>query len=92
MGSSKDKPATDGDSGGYTSEEDKATCARFAIANSRPGDAEARVFFPTSRCSNAKAPSTDRIAQARLAQVHSERAEVDGFSVGEAHQTRLAEG
>jgi len=74
MGSSKDKPATDGDGGGYTSEEDKATSARFAIANSRPRDAEARVFFPTRRGSNAKATTTDRIANAGLAQIYPERA------------------
>jgi len=85
MGSSKDKPATDGDGGGYTSEEEKATSTRFAIADSRPRDAEARVFFPTRRGSNAKATTTDRIANAGLAQIHSERAEVNRFAVVEAH-------
>jgi hypothetical protein len=56
MGSSKDKPATDGDGGGYTSEEDKATSARFAVANSRPRDAEARIFFPSGCCANSERP------------------------------------
>jgi hypothetical protein len=32
--------------------------------------------------------ATDRIAQARLAQVHPERAEINRFAVGEAHQKR----
>jgi hypothetical protein len=41
MGSSKDKPATDGDGGGYTSEEDKVTSAGFAIPNACAGNAEA---------------------------------------------------
>jgi hypothetical protein len=85
MGSSKDKPATDGDGGGYTSEEDKATSTGFAIANSRPRDAEAGIFFPTRRCANSESATTDRIANAGLAQVHSERAEIYGFSVVEAH-------
>jgi hypothetical protein len=85
MGSSKDKPATDGDGGGYTSEEDKATSARFAIANSCSWDAEARIFFPTRCCANAESATTDRIAHARLAQVHSERPKINRFAVVEAH-------
>ena len=36
-----DKPAADGQSGGYASEEDKAISANFAIANSGSGNAEA---------------------------------------------------
>jgi hypothetical protein len=87
--SSKDKPATDADSGGYTSEEDKATRARFAIANSRPRDAEARVFFPSRCCANAESATTDRIAHAGIAQVHSERPKINGFAVVEAHGSRL---
>jgi hypothetical protein len=85
MGSSKDKPATDGDGGGYTSKEDKVTSAGFAIPNACAGNAEAGIFFPTRRGSNAKATTTDRIAHARLAEVHSERPEVYRFSVVEAH-------
>jgi len=86
MGSSKDKPATDGDGGGYTSEEDKATSARFAIANSRPRDAEARVFFPTRRCANAESSTTDRIAHAGLAEIHPEGPKINRFAVIEAHR------
>ena len=85
MGSSKEKPATDGHSGWYASEEDKATRARFAIANSCSWDAEARVFFPTSRSANAESPTADRIAHAGLAQVHSKRPRINGFAVDEAH-------
>ncbi len=84
--SGKDKPATDGDGGGFACDEDKATSARFAIANSRPGDAEARVFFPTRRCANAESTATDRTAQAGLAQVYSEETEINRFAVGESHQ------
>jgi hypothetical protein len=86
MGSSKDKPATDSHSGGYTSEEDKATSTRFAIADSCSRDAEARIFFPTRRCANAESTTTDRVAHARLAQVHSEWAEINGLAVVEGHQ------
>jgi hypothetical protein len=86
--SSKDKPATDGDSGGYASEEDKATSAGFAIANACAGDAEACIFFPTSRCANTESATTDRRTQARLAQIHAERPEIDRFSVIKAHQNR----
>jgi hypothetical protein len=85
MGSSKDKPATDGDGGGYTSDKDKATSTRFTIANPRSRDAEARIFFPSRCCANSESATTDRIANAGLAQVHSERAEIYGFSVVEAH-------
>jgi hypothetical protein len=46
------------------------------------------IFFPTRRCANAKSATTDRIAQAGLAQVHSERTEINGFAVVEAHQKR----
>ena len=89
MGSSKDKPATDSDSGGHTSEENKATSARFAIANAGAGDAEARVIFSTSRCANSESATPDRIAHAGLAQIHSERAEIYGFAVVEAHGSRF---
>jgi hypothetical protein len=89
MGSSKDKPATDGHSGGYASDKDKATRTRFAIANSRPRDAEARIFFPTRRCANAESATTDRIAHAGLAQIHSERPEVHGFAIVESHGGRF---
>jgi hypothetical protein len=89
MGSSKDKPATDGNSGGYASEEDKATSTRFAIANSGAGNTEARIFFPTSRCANAESSTADRIAHARLAQIHSERPEVHGFAIVESHGSRF---
>ena len=47
------------------------------------------IFFPTRRGSNAKATTTDRIAHAGLAEVHSERPEVYGFAVGEAHRKRV---
>jgi hypothetical protein len=89
MGSSKDKPATDGHSGGYASEEEKASSAGFAIANAGARDAEAGIFLPTRRCANAESSPPDRIAQARLAQVHSERPKINGFAVVEAHGSRL---
>ncbi len=76
---------TDGDSGGYAGEEDKATSARFAIANSGARDAKAPIFAASWSCANAESTPTDRIAQAGLAQVHSERPEIYGFAVGEAH-------
>jgi hypothetical protein len=59
MGSSKDKPATDGHSGGYASEEEKASSAGFAIANAGARDAEAGIFLPTRRCANAESSTTD---------------------------------
>jgi hypothetical protein len=34
---------------------------------------------------NAESATTDRIAHAGLAEVHSERAEINGFAVVEAH-------
>ncbi len=43
------------------------------------------IFSPTRHCANAESATTDRIAQARLAQIHSERAEVNRFAVVEAH-------
>jgi len=89
MGSSKDKPATDGHSGGYASDKDKATRTRFAIANSRPRDAEARIFFPSRCCANAESATADRIADAGLAQIHSERPKINGFAVGEAHGRKV---
>ena len=47
------------------------------------------IFFPTRRCANAESATPDRIANTRLAQVHSERAEVNGFSIIEAHRKRV---
>ena len=47
------------------------------------------IFFPTSRCANSESATTDRIAQARLAQIHSERPEIDGFAVVEGHRSRF---
>ena len=43
------------------------------------------IFFPTRRCANAESATADRIAQARLAQIHSERAEINRFAIVEAH-------
>ena len=37
------------------------------------------------RCANAESATPDRIANTRLAQVHSERAEINRFAVVEAH-------
>jgi len=68
MGSSKDKPATDGHSGGYASKEDKATSARFAIANSRPRDAEAgtrRLGGRSVACSKSSPTGETRWERAR---------------------------
>ena len=44
------------------------------------------IFFPTRRCANSESATTDRIAHAGLAKIHSERAEVSRFAVVEAHQ------
>jgi len=49
------------------------------------GDTEARIILCTPCSANAESTPTDRIAQARLAQIHSERAEINRFAVGEAH-------
>jgi hypothetical protein len=57
----------------------------FSFLNPLLGDAEARIIFPTSCCANAESATTDRIAQARLAQIHSERPGINRFSVIEAH-------
>ena len=43
------------------------------------------IFFPTSRCANAESATPDRIAHARLAEVHSERTKINRFAVVEAH-------
>ena len=51
--------------------------ARFAIADACSRNAEARVSAASRSCANAESATTDRIAQARLAQVHSERPEVN---------------
>jgi hypothetical protein len=40
------------------------------------------------RGSNAKATTTDRIANAGLAQIYPERPKINRFAVGEAHQKR----
>ena len=47
------------------------------------------IFFPSGCCANAESATTDRIAQARLAQVHSERTEIIRFSVVKAHRKRV---
>jgi hypothetical protein len=44
------------------------------------------IFSPTRRCANAESATTDRIAHAGLAEIHSERAEVNRFAVVEAHR------
>ena len=43
-------------------------------------------FFPMRSCLNAESETTDRITQTRLAQIHSERAEINRFVVLEARQ------
>ncbi len=53
-----------------------------------PGTGEAIFFFPCG-CANAKSATTNRMAQAKLAQIHSERAEIDGYAVCEAHRRRI---
>ncbi len=52
----------------------------------------ARQCFPPRSCANAEAETTDRIVQARLAQVHSERIEINGFAVVKVHQARMEAG
>ena len=37
----------------------------------------------------AESATPDRIAKARVAEVHSERAKIDGFGVGEAHGRKV---
>ena len=39
--------------------------------------------------SNAISATTDSVAQARLAQIHTERAEINRFAIGEAHGRRI---
>ena len=50
-----------------------------------PLGASEAIFFSTSRCANAESATTDRIAQARLAQIHTERPEINRFAIVEAH-------
>jgi len=68
--------------------EDKATSTRFAIANACPRGAETFVFASSRRSANSESSTADRIAQAGLAQIHSERPKINGFAVVEAHQNR----
>jgi len=47
--------------------------------------AERARFATSGGDANAESATTDRIAQARLAQVHLERAQINRFAIGEAH-------
>ena len=43
------------------------------------------IFAASRRCANSESATTDRIAHAGLAQVHSEQAAIKRFAVDEAH-------
>jgi hypothetical protein len=45
--------------------------------------------FPPRGCANAKSATTDWVAQAGLAQIHSERAKISRFMAGDVHEKRI---
>ena len=69
--------------GGDGSEQDEAAAA--TIPHARARDAEGRVAATTGTRADAESLSSDRIAEARLAEVDPERSKVDGFAVEKAH-------
>ena len=50
--------------------------------------AERGRFATSGGDANTESSPTDRIANSRLAEVHSKRVEINRFAVGEAHQKR----
>ena len=50
--------------------------------------AERGRFATSGGDANTESSPTDRIANTRLAEVHSKRVEINRFAVGEAHQKR----
>jgi len=56
-------------------EQDQAAAA--TVAHASTGDAERRVATTTGTCANAESLAADRIADAGLAQIDPERAEVN---------------
>jgi len=64
---------------------EKHQAATATVTHSRAGNAEEGVAPPSGSGADPEALAADRIADPGLAQVHTERSDVDGFAIEKAH-------